>query len=381
MEASKFTIIMILQLILIFFIIGQFVYFNSRIKRVKIESGNSVSDSLSQTRFPGNQQALNSDFQFLQSPLAAEQQQNVYALKLMVKKNWIVNMWRNETPVISGRIDKSGTREFSIPLEYGGNRIRILVLDQQQNPVNRDEIRIIYHSPRIESLKNSVSGATPENRELALTFDGGADDVHTTEILDILRQNGVRCTLFLTGKFIEKHPDLVRQMVKDGHEIANHTYAHPHLTTYAYNHKQEKGSNIDRVFLQQQLIKTDSIFHGITQKHLKPYWRAPFGEYNTQILLWAAELGYRHVRWSEGFDTYDWVSDASSKLYRSPGDAYNHFMEAEKNRPNGLNGIIVLMHLGSNRNNNHIFKILPRLIETLREKNYAFKPVSELTLK
>jgi len=65
--------------------------------------------------------------------------------------------------------------------------------------------------------------------EVALTFDDGPDPAYTPRILAILRRYGVRATFFLVGERAEREPDLVRRIVADGHEIANHSWTHPDI--------------------------------------------------------------------------------------------------------------------------------------------------------
>jgi len=68
-------------------------------------------------------------------------------------------------------------------------------------------------------------------KKIVLSFDAGSTDRGAAEILDALRGRGIRTTVFLTGQFIRRYPELARQIASDGHEVGNHTFDHPHLTT------------------------------------------------------------------------------------------------------------------------------------------------------
>jgi len=61
---------------------------------------------------------------------------------------------------------------------------------------------------------------------LSLTFDDGPDPAYTPTVLRALRSAGVTATFFLIGRNAARYPDLVLQMVEEGHEVANHTYDH-----------------------------------------------------------------------------------------------------------------------------------------------------------
>src|SRR5262249_26334121 len=75
--------------------------------------------------------------------------------------------------------------------------------------------------------------APPDRHEILVSFDAGSSDHGATEILDALAARGIHTTIFLTGEFIRRYPDIVRRVAADGHEVGNHTDTHPHLTTYA----------------------------------------------------------------------------------------------------------------------------------------------------
>src|SRR5262249_11414867 len=78
-----------------------------------------------------------------------------------------------------------------------------------------------------------LTKAPSDPREVLVSFDGGSSDRGAVVILDALSRRGIRTTIFLTGEFIRRYPDVVHRIAADGHEVGNHTDTHPHLTTYA----------------------------------------------------------------------------------------------------------------------------------------------------
>ncbi len=379
LKSRKLALLGVSQMVLLIIIIAQAVYFQNRIDRIGDTAFTSTKrDTMVFPALKNYVTNYNSAYRQQHVNAIKLQERNYYELDLNLERDWVVNIWKNNQAVLSEAATQKERRTFSLPLAYGKNKFKILVLDRDQKPVHRNEFHVEYRKPTTELLRRSIERGNREFKKLAFTFDGGSDDAHTEEILAILKEHDLQCTLFLTGKFMQNHPNLVKEMLKNGHEIGNHTYNHPHLTTYAQNRKHNTLSNVNKKFLQDQLLETDSIFYNLTQQHLKPYWRAPFGEYNKEILTWAAEAGYLHIRWTNGFDTFDWVTDASSKLYRTPEEIYNHIMKRETKHPKGLNGVIVLMHLGSHRNNDHVFEALPQLINNIRERGYQLSSVTSL---
>jgi peptidoglycan/xylan/chitin deacetylase (PgdA/CDA1 family) len=167
--------------------------------------------------------------------------------------------------------------------------------------------------------------------------------------------------------------------------VGNHTWNHPHLTSFAKNKRNETLPEVTREFLHDQLLRTSKLFEEATGRQMAPFWRAPYGEHNVQIRRWAAELGYRHVGWTKGrswqqsMDTLDWVADTSSAAYHTAEEILANLLSMTENEAHGVNGGIILMHLGSHRQDgDHFYTILPRLISGLREKNYEIVKISAL---
>lgn len=234
------------------------------------------------------------------------------------------------------------------------------------------------------SIAEDITRGVKDYKEVCLTFDGGASAKATTEILSILEKKSIRCTIFLTGKFMQRYPELVKRMVADGHEIGNHTYSHHHLTTYRFNERHNTLKKVNRLYLQKELKATQEIFRQLTGKDITPYWRAPYGEHNAEIRNWAKEIGYTHISWTRDYkrnqslDALDWVTDRNSELYLTSEQIKDRIVNFGEDDEDGLNGCIILMHLGSERPYDNAYKKLPELIDELRDKGYEFSTVSEI---
>ena len=117
---------------------------------------------------------------------------------------------------------------------------------------------------------------------------------------------------------------------------------------------------------------------------MRKYWRAPFGEHNRDIRTWAAELGYRHVGWTVGrdwehnMDTLDWVADKNSSVYHTAEEIVEKIINFGNGDEYGANGAIVLMHLGTSREEDQPHKLLPRIIDQMRDNGYTFVTISEM---
>ena len=184
-----------------------------------------------------------------------------------------------------------------------------------------------------------------DGKNVALTFDDGPHPRYTEKILEILKQNGVPATFFLVGKQMERYPDLVRKIARDGHEIGNHTYSHPDLTT------------LTKMELTAELKKTGDLAESITSEKMR-YFRPPGGHYNPAVVETAEELGYKMALWT-----------VFPKDHASPPVNVIEERVLKEVKPNG----VVLLHSGIE----NTLRALPDLIVALRKEGFRFVKLSE----
>ena len=225
----------------------------------------------------------------------------------------------------------------------------------------------------VPPLLQLVEDAGPR---IAITFDGNASSNGTADLLDTLHRHGLHVTLFVTGEFIERNPAIVRRALLAGHEVGNHTFSHPHLTTYSQNHRHRLLPGMTRKRFQDQLRRTEAAFFKATGRSMKPLWRAPYGEENRLLRGWAFELGYLHVRWSSlqgaTLDSHDWIADEHSSLYRSSSRMMERLLSFPK-----LEGGIILMHMSTDRDEPP-WQELPTFLDDLRERGLAPTTITDL---
>lgn len=208
--------------------------------------------------------------------------------------------------------------------------------------------------------------------QLALTFDGGSSATCSAELLQILRQYRVECTMFLTGAFIRRHPELVSAMVQDGHEIANHTLSHPRL---CFDQDPQPAPGVDRALLERELTGAARLFHDLTGQRFAPLWRAPFGHRNPLLMLWASELGYQHIFWD--FDSEDWRVGVASGPPLTAENVGLRSLEFVRG-PQGGRGNILLFHVASGNGKDPFYPWIERLIVDCRERGISLVKVSQL---
>jgi len=290
--------------------------------------------------------------------------------------NSLLGLWHNGK-IVQSTITKTNTYSFKpVPLFIGNNSFKIVRIDSLGENVLIDSVKIDYSSPRIQQLMKSVSKIKTKERIFSLTFDAGSIITGADSILHILAENKIQTTFFLTGKFIIRNPELTQKIINAGHEIGNHSYSHPHLTQFESNLTHKLHKVVNREFVQKELLKADSVFYAKFNRRMVKYWRAPFGEYNKKILQWAAEIGYKHIKWSKNGDLADWVTDKESSIYKTTNDMYQQILDMQQNGK--LEGSIILMHLGTDRKEELPYKMLQKLINQLKKIDYKIVKISNL---
>lgn len=192
-----------------------------------------------------------------------------------------------------------------------------------------------------------------EEKKIYLTFDNGYEQGYTKSILAVLKKFDVPATFFVTGHYVKSEPELVKQMVEDGHIIGNHSYYHPDFTT------------MSKQAIKKELDMLEDAVANITSQKEMIYVRPPRGTFNENTLEWIEELGYIHMFWSVAFKDWE-VNEQRGWQY-----AYDQLMK--QMHP----GAIILLHTVSQDN----AEALERSIIELQNRGYKFKSLDDLMIK
>ncbi len=150
------------------------------------------------------------------------------------------------------------------------------------------QIKWNYH---LQSLNHNYK--ISENH-ISITFDDGPNPDFTPKVLKLLKENNAKATFFLIGKNAEKHPELVCQIIDQGHTIGNHSYSHSKNFGFFSSEK-----------IIVELRRTNSILKEITGKEIKMF-RPPFGVTNPNIKKALKCTGHLSIGWSKrSLDTTD----------------------------------------------------------------------------
>jgi peptidoglycan/xylan/chitin deacetylase (PgdA/CDA1 family) len=129
------------------------------------------------------------------------------------------------------------------------------------------------------------------NSAIGLTFDDGPDPDYTPAILDLLARYDVKATFFVIGNNVKRHPQLAREIERQGHAIGGHTQTHCVIVNLPHQQLEEELEHC-RATIQDAT--------GIDTRLFRP----PRGQVSFSSVRKVAQLGYRLVHWSKTFSDY-----------------------------------------------------------------------------
>jgi len=182
----------------------------------------------------------------------------------------------------------------------------------------------------------------------ALTFDISWGEEVPRPVLDILDQEDLRCTFFLSGPWAAKHPEIARRIAEDGHEVGSHGWRHENYSTFSDAMIKEEIAKAHKVLVETTGQKPSLI-------------RTPNGDWNERVVKAISEAGYQTIQWS--IDSLDWKDIGPQESTKRVLDRLEP-------------GAIILMHASDSAEQTPIS--LPHIIKGIKEKGYKLVTVSEL---
>ncbi len=187
--------------------------------------------------------------------------------------------------------------------------------------------------------------------EIALTFDDGPDPLYTLQILEVLRQHGVKATFFCIGEQTLAHPYVIKQAHEAGHTIGNHSWGHPDMGL------------LPATDVLPEIIRASDAIREITG--VAPvFFRPPFGSLSTHVLTQVRQLDLTTVLWNAGEEARDWSNPGINFIVKSI-------------LAKARNGSIILMH-DSGGDRSQTVAALSIIIEKLKEKGFRLVSVQQM---
>ncbi len=214
--------------------------------------------------------------------------------------------------------------------------------------------RLTGNNSMLQTAPLLINHGAVNQPRVALTVDLETGDVDVERMLQVLREHHTRITIFVLGPWVEQHPDLARQIISDGHELANHSLSHADFRTLTDEQ------------IAQELAATEQIVQDITGTSTRPYFRFPYGSHDDRSVLKVIEQGYLPVHWTidsgdaaGGEKTLEYILEQMTSA-QNPADLY---------------GSIILSHCCIRTTT---VEALPLVLERFAEMGIEVRPLSEV---
>ncbi|UCG16270.1 MAG: polysaccharide deacetylase family protein [Phycisphaerales bacterium] len=221
-----------------------------------------------------------------------------------------------------------------------------------------------------------VRGDVAEKR-IALIFTGGEHGDGSEHILDTLKRAGIKASFFVTGHYVanEEHHPFLRRMVAEGHYLGPHSDSHPLYCSWE-----------DR----SRTLVTESFFRSDLQKNIEAlrgfgaldgtgptYFIPPYEWFNEAQVRWARDMGIVLFNFTPGSGSNrDWIPEGHAGFVSSRR-ILSDILAYDRKDPHGLNGFLLLLHLGSLREDK-TYLLLGTLIDELARRGYRYVRVDEM---
>lgn len=193
--------------------------------------------------------------------------------------------------------------------------------------------------------KEAVYQGNTGNKVVAITVNVDWGEEYIPGMLEVFKKYDAKVTFFVTGKWAEKNPELLKKMHKAGHSIQNHGYKHIHFNSVS----SSEANN--------QIKKAEEVINKTINQRTS-YFAPPYGEFNKQLLTVTSDMNYYLIMWS--VDTIDWQRPAPETIVKRVLNKVH-------------NDAIILMHP-----TDPTLKALPGMLDQLKEEGYKMVTIDKL---
>ena len=195
-----------------------------------------------------------------------------------------------------------------------------------------------------------VNKVDTDQKVVALTFDDGPTK-NTDQVLKILDELDIKATFFVTGRELEENMAEAKKIISHGHQLANHSYSHPQMVLKSYS------------FIKNEIETTDQLIREAGYEG-EIYFRPPYCKKFVMLPYYLSKQNKTTITWNIEPESYSEVGASSENIVKHVND-------------NITPGSIVLLHVMYDSREESV-KAIKGIANSLREKGYEFKTVSEL---
>jgi peptidoglycan/xylan/chitin deacetylase (PgdA/CDA1 family) len=231
---------------------------------------------------------------------------------------------------------------------------------------------------QVQRAEGGIVRGALDRRQLALVFTGHEFAESAETILDGLARRGIQASFFLTGVFLRNpaHDVIVRRMVRDGHYVGPHSDAHllycpwagPKVTLVS---QAEFAADLERNLEELERF-------GVARRAAS-YFLPSFEWYNADIVAWSRSLGLTLVCHTPGTRSNADYTEEGTPQFVSSARIFESIERRDREGPHGLNGVMLLLHLGAGPGRSDKFHLrFDELLTLLAARGYDMMRVDTL---
>lgn len=232
-----------------------------------------------------------------------------------------------------------------------------------------------------EPVERDVYGAIIRGdvaeKKLALVFTGDERGESTGPILDTLRERGIKVGLFVTGNFVRdaRLRPFLKRALQEGHYVGPHSDSHPLYCPW----DDRERSLVTEEFFSNDLNKNIKALRdlGALGESQPVLFIPPYEWFNRDQVQWSERRGATLINFTPGSRSNRDYAPEGDKAFAPSRQIYDDILAYEKRDPHGLNGYVMLLHLGSGRKD-PFHKLLGKLCDELTNRGYSFVRVDRL---
>ncbi|HWQ92296.1 MAG TPA: polysaccharide deacetylase family protein [Clostridia bacterium] len=262
----------------------------------------------------------------------------------------------------------------------------------------------VLHSPPFESRLGAITRGPMVRRRLAIVFTGHEFAEGAEVILSALQKHQAKASFFFTGDFLvnTNHQQLLRTLLQNGHYLGPHSDKHLLYCAWDASRKTLVPREEFKSDLVENLKKIQHLYdslnigsHSLAPRHGQPstqsdsppsnayaadrFFLPPYEHYNEQIAGWTRDLGYTLINFTAGTRSNADYTGERDKNFVDSQTIFDSIVAREKKDPHGLNGFLLLLHIGAGPGRADKFHArFPELLDYLKARGYDLVRVDEL---
>ena len=242
---------------------------------------------------------------------------------------------------------------------------------------NKVSASVAVPNQEYEYISGAIVRGDTTVKSLSLVFTGDEFADGGEHIISVLNRQEVAGSFFLTGKFY-RNPEfepIIRSLTDAGHYMGAHSDQH---LLYCDWNKRDSLLVTRNEFIKDLEENYRAMRQFGIQKEDSPLFLPPYEWYNDTISAWTVSMGLQLINYTSGTFSHADYTVPGTPEYKSSKFIYRSIIEFENCNPSGLNGFILLSHIGTSRERTDKFHLhLEPLIKALKSKGYTFNRIDE----